>query len=493
MLIESTTAIHTPFEKKYEPLLQLSPTLTLEENVAIIAKERISQNSSWVDKLLLRDNIISQLKAACHYWNTIIDEDLEKVRFTPKKLKEMQSIAHTILFKHLRPAFSAQNNKLIPELQRTETLLTRVISAPLIVRLAANSQTCCFLSPFNEAAKAENFNLQKKKQTEDLLLASEILDGSCNVDTEETCRVISEIDNTDVLQEIGQRLNDNSILDLINSLRSNSNQHWKLGLLLVFLLFKHFKSAINALDNRDILRLRTALKDIDKITQTALDKAIATIRKKLTDECNKTRQRIDRIADFWRDFLSECGTLKFQNNDLQEVENIKTEIEITIKITKKLEQFITGIPTRNDVKHVICSGLKKDYHDMLIRVTPDEYNGEDDSDNETIPATSSPAGHIYHLIYRYVFHDEECFNDSEAYEIFSSWAIITTKDYRDVGLVEETVLEENVYKTGWENLQKLGVTTIVDWKRLNIFNREMLEEYLKKPEIKEKINPTNKA
>ncbi len=288
---------------------------------------------------------------------------------------------------------------------------------------------------------------------------------------------IRTLDEIEKIQHFAHQLDTIQVLTVLNAFMHDQKQEWKLIYLIGALNHFTFIEMVHALDKNMIGFINGSLKKAPKKARAWFEKAFATHRENIIHRCNEMGKKINELA---RRFREDPKGHELSRADLDNIRELADNIRLRLRgIREILSPLFKDVSIHPATKEVLLHDTIVKYTEYLLRLT------------ETKNYDNRPASCLFPIIYSNVFERADLEDDEEAYEIFADWSIPYPEDHWKAGLFGELSEEEfkklNTSKTGTEMnmlqidfLAALGIDTIADWKRLEIFNLAMFKEYLNK-------------
>ncbi|MFQ5729865.1 MAG: hypothetical protein ACE5GN_05855 [Waddliaceae bacterium] len=296
----------------------------------------------------------------------------------------------------------------------------------------------------------------------------------------------NQINEESSLIALAEKLEPIQALAIINRTIHNQQHEWKLIYLLGSIGHTTFIEVLNAFDVNLLTFTNQALRCSPKDALDWFEQAFLKHRVEIINTCNNIRNKIDALAKRFREDLKGH---KLTEGDLTHITELRDNITLRMSgIKEKLIPLIEGVIKHPETKAALSNEAIKEYKSLLKRLS---LKREEEND---------PAGCLMPIIYRNVFERTDLEDTEEAYEILADWSICNREDYCETGLLGNIDIETfrrlfkdlNVFTLSKENLGKLGIKTIFDWKRLDIFNRTMLRNFLKKEENQRQLTQWTK-
>lgn len=327
-------------------------------------------------------------------------------------------------------------------------------------------------------SKISNLLIYTPKYGEDWV--EKLKNGFCKLSTNEE------------IIELGNKINALQAVNIIERLRHVRDQNWKLCILLGSLEPNTFKEVIHGFEKELIEHLNhIILNSPPKIKEHLIEQFENQLKEYFRFACNVLKEEIDQI----------CGRL--HSTDIKDINrrHIDEILELTNKalldqeVVNKLPVLLKKVGLSPATQFLFYEDLPKEYYSYVLRLTAPVEKAED------------PAGCVWQLLYLKVFCSNEStlnqqiemYDDETTVDVFfGNWVIYFPLHYRELGIFanfsdeELTPIELNgraifPHKLAYDLLEVVGIEDVASLKRLHIYNRSMLQQYLNRDDIRKKI------
>jgi len=345
------------------------------------------------------------------------------------------------------------------------------------------------LSPQNEIRKPHRHRSNSKQIKDSMELSLSLqffsmLHPKYHADLSWKENLISEFSKLKTFAEmsvVGAQLDHFQALEIFSA----KNLHHKLPLFLFIFPLPILAATLISIDAPYIRTLNQRLRKCSEIKEDWFHKEFAILRDSFVDCCNKTKKKIDKLNKKLResienkDYLSSAGKLQ---GDVNSITSLREKTQINHDATLLFFSLFQG---------VICDAAMTQLESQLTYNFRHELSRLAHApDVETQKQDSCPMS----ILEGKIFQDHYVDDDDLCSEIFSTWHLIYLPDYKECGFFPYASDEKFAawladpskgYSFAVYNLYKIGITHISDWKRLGIYNFEMLQGYLARAEIQE--------
>lgn len=443
------------------------------------------------NKLLTRG-----LKATIRQWHEKLDELLEEARYNPVNLSVLKKAVTPLLIEEkttlLIDKITCQgitNPRLIQEIRLLEKLIERTVQVPEPKTLppiffhATMGLNPSIPSIADYGKKLNDSHIVAIKKEQRKREIGRTVERLCNHshDKEKEWRAsliksFEGITDVEAIKSLGNTIQSLQVLELLRNFINNREHENKLIYLMGGLPFNKFGEILLSLETGELTALNRIFKNSQESERAWLEERITEHRDQFVDACNHLKVQIDTLCS---DFRKDSRGVSLNDTDINDIHVLSGEIELRSEQISKLGILYQEIILHPETNHLLGEGLKKEYLNLRIRLSSKEH-----SENR-------PAGCVWGILYRNVFDRCDLDDQDEAFEILADWSICKAEDYREIGLLgkindttfENLQKEKKVFHQTVENLKRLGIETISDWKSKNIFNKKMLGKYLRRKEI----------
>lgn len=346
------------------------------------------------------------------------------------------------------------------------------------------------------------------------------------IDNEWIC--FEELTTVDGVIEFAGRCNISQVVNVLDILRANPDQQWKLPYYFGGLTIETLETLFIQATEDWLSIYNQILKNSCESGKTWFENRVMEIRQIFADRNNAIEVEVNRLTATARTFKK---SFQVTNEFLENVKALSEKISHVTPASKNFGILLDGYLDQSETFNSLMIDIPKKYEYLERRLSNDEdiyspYKApgktkelldenrnllethkndsqivavatknikkfEEDLKNEELQKFIE--GCIFGILYRNLFVDEKLSRNSEAYEVFASWDIKNIDDYRKYGLLGN--ISDEKYKTytdslhqsrglpyvdACRNLAKVEIHYVRDFMRLQIFNREMLQEYLRK-------------
>jgi hypothetical protein len=345
----------------------------------------------------------------------------------------------------------------------------------------------------------------------------------------------SQLQNADEVAAGASVLNSLQAMHLLQNGFNSSEHWWKLPYLLGSLTFEVFQETLYSFSCEQIAVMNARLKKNNEYVKQWMDETFKKTRQSLIDTCNLKKDAIDKLT---RRFRVELNAHEISPKDVEDIKilfgdvslhfegvnkfrllladvtkdpqatqdfaDLDQEYQIFLTRLKRIDlhkesgksPFISNsIPRKTQILQ-ISEGLQSRVEELKLLLKQEDAdstriieNVQKDVENiQLLLKHEEPInGCVYEIIYNNAFTAFERADNDDAYESLGDWSICSVDDYKSIGLLgslpdadfERMKAEPTeIFKIGFKQLRKLGIEKIADWKRLEIYNKQMLAAYL---------------
>ncbi len=468
-MIRCTTTTQVNYHDYFQSLLSLEESTPL---FSLIGEE--DENASSQKK-----PFIKALKLRIRRWANDLDYFLEEARQAPGQLNRLARTLRPLnerkieLLEEKIDGADIKNDTIGHEISRLKTLMNRM------------SNCLSSLDPHERLMQHafEQLELTKKEREECEAVAESVwmhFPGSGKEWQESLLKAFKEITREDIFKTVALKISTFQVFSILTNLINDSEHEKKLYFLINSLPFNIFGEVLLALDTTALNSLNRIFTESASLNKIWLEEKITQRRKEFTDSCNHLTTQIDSICEQLRE--DSCGK-NLEEGAINHIHDLISKVGIRTQQIKQIPLLFTGLIENKETLHLFTKSLIKAYGDLHIRLTSKEYY------------EGRPAGCVWGIIFRTIFETNNLEDEDEAIEIFAVWSILSPADYRDAGLLGlitdidfSNLTPQQVFTRAKTNLELIGIKTIKDWKEKNIFNKNMLFNFLNRQENSTRLN-----
>lgn len=265
-------------------------------------------------------------------------------------------------------------------------------------------------------------------------------------------------------------------LEIISSCIENEDLKAKLPYIITSLEYDVLEEVLQSLsgDETSLILINQNLKEALRKTcdlQAWIEREFYTIRQTFVDTLNTFGNSIDMLCKRFRDHIYAHRITK---DDLKDIDELLQHILIRHSNIKTLQKLYAGILKDPETIKVL-NEIEEAYTEDIARLSQSDAKAP------------QVKGRIYDIIARNTFLAEGYEDEDEAFECFGLWSLTTAESLRESGLLSSLSDEEFQNKKerlselnyiALEKLKSANIATIADFKRLRIYNANLLKRYL---------------
>lgn len=291
---------------------------------------------------------------------------------------------------------------------------------------------------------------------------------------EKIIQAMESVDKEDVLKELGNQLSPIQLIVIFQHLLQKPSENWKLVFLLASLKSDPLIELLPSFTTNQLYLMRAAVTSGAEQNREWFENAVKSQALSILNSCKLIEDKVNALSMRFKQ-EDKCHLLTGQ--DIQILHELAENLRLRLGVLReKLDKIYDKELLGDEVIGILFSEVPGKFQYLHNRLT--KGSGVEDGDDP-----------IWPIIYQKVFEASDFEDDEEAIEILAEWSIVNPKDYRESGLFGNLTDDEyksltdkhvstRLYKLGVDNLAFLNIKHISDWKRLEIFNANMLKNYL---------------
>lgn len=464
-------------------------------------------------------------------WIEKLDAYLEKSRFDPLELSSFQEAVRpiymegkTTVLRRKIEQLGDKSPKTVKVLNKLDKYLLRVLQAPHLAKIAqaepdspslmyAGRSSFFSMPPFGRSTgikgihdaivpwgtiAVDSGNIQREmvERTKQLQITRRVKEVTlinhkhCKDWEENFVKEAALLFKEKELIELGKQVSSLQLITLIRAHIIDQKEEWKLPFIICSLDCSNLIEMLASLEPTQLSILNIALKKGVKQNPEWIASAIKQQAEVLLQKCIEIEESVDILVEKFR---SEEKTHLLKQGDMLLVNQLRDTVRLHYNcLSNKLPLLYRNLGIEKEARKIIDEGLSSRYRLLLKRLT-DSKAPEENPDNCLLP-----------VIYEKVFDSTEFTSEEKAFEMLGEWCILQLADYLEAGLFGGITNKEfellinsqkpsDLYSLAVNNLSSLGIKTIADWKKIEIFNAIMLKEYLNNPCRSQKLRERSMA
>lgn len=451
-------------------------------------------------------------------WIDLLDQHLEDNRYNPVELPDLQEAVRsiyvegkTVILEQKLKVAGLLSAKTIQTIEKLNKFLLRVLRAPHVSKIAGvDSFSATSLSFTRPAILFGTTRPMRSIAGLSMTGALSVSRGSVPVDPAEIHRemierahqiqirrrakevslfnpkwgegwedkiiqAIARVDKEEVIKELGSLLTPIQLIVIVQYLLQKSSEDWKLVFLFCSLNTDTLMELLPSFETSQLYLIRASISRGAEQNREWFAEAVKNQALSIKLGCKFIEDKVNAMATRFEE-EERCHLLTEQ--DVQVLHELAENIRLRLAVLcEKLEKVYDPEVLEKSVIETLFTEVPERFKLLHKRLTEMRKPEEFDIDL------------IWPLIFEKVFGAADLDDDEEAMEMLGVWSIINPRNYFESGLFGDITEDEyknltdkhsttQLFRLGIDNLSHLDIKHISDWKRLEIFNANMLKNYL---------------